>query len=469
MPVRTKDAWEIYEQDFPGTAPIEVQLRFLLRYAILAPSTRNTQPWRFAVDASTVHLFADHGRSQPVSDPDGREFHISLGCALENLLVAAEHFGYRHEVTYFPESGDGALVASVTFAPGGTQCPARAGITLDAIVQRHNDNSVYRPAPVPAEVRQRLQDCHLESELRLDLTDDHFFRRWVDELTLEADHLEFADPAFRKELGYWIGQGVFGMPRVLSQLGRFAVARLDLGDAVAKQDRKIVESAALLGLISTTSDTHLSHVRTGQLFERLWLTATTMGVSIHPMSQTMRFPDLRSAMAELLPVRGWVPQHLFLVGYSAKIHEAHHRTPRRPLGDVVVDGAYLPSMVGGQGAGKVSVDPTARRDIMGLGPTEFSDHLIERPIRSPQGLGPDRQTGPRRRVRQALRPRRIRPHHGYGESDHGEPPGRTHAGPRSGQPEPRCVSLRSATPAVRTLESRVQHAGTRPALNGSIA
>ena len=127
------------------------------------------------------------------------------------------------------------------------------------------------------------------------------------------------------------------MPRVVSQLGRFAVARLDLGDAVAKQDRKIVESAAILGLISTTSDTHLSHVRTGQLFERLWLTATTMGVSIHPMSQTMRFPDLRSAMAELLPVRGWVPQHLFRVGYSAKVHEAHHRTPRRPLGDVVVD------------------------------------------------------------------------------------------------------------------------------------
>ena len=337
MPVVTKEVWKIYEHDFPGTAPIELQLRFLLRYAILAPSTSNSQPWRFAVEVNTVHVFADSGRAQPVSDPDGRQLYISLGCALENLLVAAEYFGFRHEVRYFPERGNAELAASVVFAPGVTWSPARAGITLDAIVRRHNDNSTYRPLPVAEEVRRRLQACREESELRLDLTDGHFFRRWVDELTLEADRLEFANPAFRKELGYWIGQGVFGMPRVVSRLGRLAVSRLDLGEAVAKQDRKIVGSAALLGLVSATSDTHLAHVRTGQLFERLWLTATAMGVSVHPMSQTMRLPELRAAMAELLPARGWTPQHLFRVGYSSKESEPRHRTPRRPLGDVLLE------------------------------------------------------------------------------------------------------------------------------------
>lgn len=336
MPVMTKDVWEIYEQDFPGIEPIQLQLRFLLRYAILAPSTRNTQPWRFAVEVNTVHLFADSGRGQPVSDPDRRELYISLGCALENLLVAAEYFGFRHEVKYFPKPGNAEPVASVVFAPGVTWSPARAGITLDAIVRRHNDNSPYRPQPVAEEVRRRLQACREESELRLDLTDDHFFRRWVDELTLEADRLEFANPAFRKELAYWIGQGVFGMPRVVSRLGRLAVSRLDLGEPAARQDRKIVGSAALLGLVSATSDTHLAHVRTGQLFERLWLTATAMGVSVHPMSQTMRLPELRAAMAELLPARGWTPQHLFRVGYSSRESEPHHRTPRRPLGDVLL-------------------------------------------------------------------------------------------------------------------------------------
>jgi nitroreductase len=330
----TKDVWEICEQDFPGAAPIELQLRFLLRYAILAPSTRNTQPWRFAVEANTVQLFADTERGQPVSDPDERELYISLGCTLENLLVAAEHFGFRHEVTYFPEPGNAELAASVAFAPGGTPSPSRAGITLDTIVRRHNDNGVYRSVPLPEEVHRRLQACRTEPELRLDLTDDRLFRRWVEQFTLEADHLEFADPTFREELGYWIGQGVFGMPKVLSRLGSLAVSRLDLGDPVAKQDQKIVESAALLGLISATSDTHLAHVRTGQLFERIWLTATAMAVSVHPMSQTMRHPELRTAMAELIPAPGWMPQHLFRVGYSFREGEPYRHTPRRPLGDV---------------------------------------------------------------------------------------------------------------------------------------
>jgi nitroreductase len=333
----TKDVWKISEQDFPGTGPIELQLRFLVRYAILAPSTRNTQPWRFAVKANTVHLSADPERRQPVSDPDGRELYISLGCALENLLAAAEQFGFRHAVTYFPQRGNSALAASVIFAPGGAPSPARAWITLDAIVRRHNDNSVYRSAPVPQEVRRRLLACRVESELRLDLTDDHFFRRWVDELTLEADRLEFANPAFRKELGYWIGRGGFRMPGIVSRLGGFAVSRLDLGEPVARQDRDMVESAPLLGLVSATSDTHLAHVRTGQLFERLWLTATAMAVSVHPMSPTMRRPELRAAMAELVPEPGWMPQHLFRVGYSRKGEEPPDHTPRRPLGDVLLD------------------------------------------------------------------------------------------------------------------------------------
>ena len=42
----------------------------------------------------------DPTRRVPVVDPDDRELWISLGGALENLLVAAEHYGYQTETTY---------------------------------------------------------------------------------------------------------------------------------------------------------------------------------------------------------------------------------------------------------------------------------------------------------------------------------------------------------------------------------
>jgi nitroreductase len=334
MPVLRKDVWEVLERDFPETSPIETQLRFLLRYAILAPSVKNSQPWAFSVQGNRVHMMADLRRGQPVTDPNQRELYISLGCALENLLVAAEHFGFRHGVTYFPHQGHHELAATVVFAPGGVPSHARSGATLNAILRRHNDNSVFRTAPVPEQLRLRLLACCVEPDLRVHLTDDRHFRRWIDALTLEADRVEFADPAFRKELGYWIGQGVFGTPPLMARLGRLAMSRMNLGEPVARQDHEMVESAALLGLITAESDSHLAHVRAGQLFERLWLTAGALGLSVHPMSQTMRRPELRTAVGELLPAPGWIPQHLFRVGFSSRDDELH--TPRRPVEDVLL-------------------------------------------------------------------------------------------------------------------------------------
>ena len=334
MPVQRNDAWAVSEDDFPRGSPIEAQLGFLLRYAILAPSVRNTQPWAFSVRGNRVHLIADSRKTQPVADPDRRELYISIGCALENLLVAAEHFGFGHGITYFPERGAPDLVATVSFEPGGTLSQARAGATLASILRRHNDDGVFRPAPVPEWLRMRLLVCCTEPDLQILLTGDRPFRHWIDALTLEADRADFADAGFRRELKHWIGRGVFGSPPVRDQLQRAASAHVDLAEHVARRDHAIVESAALLGLICATGDSPLLRVRVGQLFERLWLTATAMGVSINPMSQTMRHPRLRATVAELLPSAGWTPQHLFRVGFGTSTGEQH--TPRRPLDDVVV-------------------------------------------------------------------------------------------------------------------------------------
>ncbi|HEX6617059.1 MAG TPA: hypothetical protein VF046_12210 [Gemmatimonadales bacterium] len=334
MASMTRHVWDLSEDDFPAASSIETQLGFLLRYGILAPSTRNSQPWAFHIQRNRVHFIADMRRALSIADPGRRELYISVGCALENLLVAAEHFGFRHSVSYFPEPRDEELVATATFEPGGSPSSARAGATLESILRRHNDNSVFQAHPVPEWLRSRLTACRVEADLQVYLTHDHHFRRWIDLLTVEADRIEFADPAFRRELAYWIGQRVFGESRVVSRLEKLAVSRIDLGESVARQDHEIVEGAALLGLICADGDSHPAHVRTGQLFERIWLTATESGLSIQPMSQTMRHPELRAAVRELLPVQGWIPQHLFRVGFSSRPGE--HHTPRRPLEGVLV-------------------------------------------------------------------------------------------------------------------------------------
>jgi len=76
---------------------------FLIRYAILAPNSHNTQPWRFEITKESIQLLPDLERSLYYSDRENRELYISLGCALGNLLVAADYFGFNVRIEYLPE------------------------------------------------------------------------------------------------------------------------------------------------------------------------------------------------------------------------------------------------------------------------------------------------------------------------------------------------------------------------------
>ena len=74
----------------------------LVRAAILAASPHNTQPWLFKVTNSSIELYIDTKRNVGALDPYLREEHIGMGCALENLMLAAAANGYQATVTLLP-------------------------------------------------------------------------------------------------------------------------------------------------------------------------------------------------------------------------------------------------------------------------------------------------------------------------------------------------------------------------------
>jgi hypothetical protein len=326
--------WDVYLDRFPSALPIQEQLRFFLQYAILAPSSKNTQPWRFSVAGNTVSVFADVRRQQPVADKSGRELYISLGCALENLLVAAEQFGYGHEARYFPHPGMRELAATVAFHPGGTSSTHRSGISLQTIRDRRTQHGRYTDLPVSENARLRLLSCCGDLGLRVDLTDDPAVRSRVVELNLHADEMEFADPNFRKELGVWVRQGAFGTPRLLSWLGGLLLPRMNVGRTVAVRNAELLSSSPLVGIISTRADDREMQVRTGQALERLWLHATVQGIALQPMSQALQIPSLRTELAQVIPDSGWVPQQMFRLGYAR--HSPRQHTPRRSVDEVLL-------------------------------------------------------------------------------------------------------------------------------------
>lgn len=65
----------------------------LVRYAVLAASSHNTQPWEFRLEGNEISILPDLSRRCPAVDPDDHHLFASIGCAVENLLLAAQAAG----------------------------------------------------------------------------------------------------------------------------------------------------------------------------------------------------------------------------------------------------------------------------------------------------------------------------------------------------------------------------------------
>ncbi len=349
----TVTPWQINERGFPHEGSSTEKLKFLLRYAILAPSSHNTQPWKFHIRDSEIEIFVDKGRWLKVADADQRELYISVGCALENLLIAAEHFGYAHHEEYFPEDED-SLVAVVKLTPHGKIDKPRNPLLFEQIPKRYTNHNRYETRKIPKTEMAQLHACIYEADFWLFATNEGpyiFFteeelRRRIDELITRADAIQLTDHAYTKELGFWIGQGAFGTPWLMAKVSQLAVTYLNLSKGQTKKDSEMLLSAPALVALASGANDRKSHVMAGQIFERIALTATTLGMAVHPMSQILEVPeikaelrellevpDVKAAVAKLSPEEHVFPQQTFRLGYAEPERE---HTPRRPLEDVLM-------------------------------------------------------------------------------------------------------------------------------------
>lgn len=325
--------WNIPVEEFPSGAAWRERLEFLVRYAVLAPSSHNTEPWQFRVLENRIDVLTDLSRWLKVADDDQRELHISVGCALENLLVAAEHFGLGHDSVFLPDAKNPSVVATVAFSEQGQAAFRRPPVLFDMIPVRHTNHQRYEDRAIPDEILQQLRCVCVEEGVHLHLTAEPEIKQRVDDLVVRGDAIEFADPAFREELAYWIGQGVFGTGWLMSRIGKLAVSYIDMGKSQARKDSEILMSSPILGLISSEQDDRQSQVRVGQVYERLSLLAASHGIWCQPMSQIVQIPELKLEVAALIPDSGLVPQHPFRMGYAPA--EKQH-TPRRPVDEVLM-------------------------------------------------------------------------------------------------------------------------------------
>ncbi|HID43988.1 MAG TPA: hypothetical protein EYP30_09520 [Archaeoglobaceae archaeon] len=327
------NVWNVKEVQFPVKGSVEEKLKFLLNYAILAPNSHNTQPWKFSIKGNRVYVYADLTRQLPEVDLEKRELCISVGCAISNLLIAAEHFGFGYKLKYFPEEG---LVAIIELTP--VKLRESSSELFSQITLRHTNRREYESA-VEEEKLQKLKAC--VDGLRLDLITDYEIKPEIAKLVASEDENQLSNKAFRKELASWLRHNwtkagdempafAFGIPSIASLFAPFFFRNFNVSKSQAKKDEKLANNA-VIGILSSAEDNIFSWVKVGIVFEKLILMATKLNLSIALFNQPVEVPELRNELQALLEITEF-PQLLFRMGY-AKL--AKH-TPRRKLEGVIV-------------------------------------------------------------------------------------------------------------------------------------
>jgi nitroreductase len=331
QPEASVKAWDVNESDFPTNSSSQERLTHLLNYAILAPSSHNSQPWMFKVSENEIMVFADKSRWLKVADADRREQYISIGCALENLVIAAEHFGYNCSVSYFPGPED--LVASVTLHAGTAPRDSRL---FHAINSRQTNRNPYRPLSINDADLKAIYSLSSDPEVRIFLTKDSVVKKGFLDLVVQSNAVQYSDVNYKSELGRWLGQGVMGPTGIRAKMAQLAVIFLDVGPEQTRKDAELINSTPYLGFISTANDDRISSIRAGRALQRFWLAATALGISLHPMSQALEVPETKANLTALLSTGSGdmsQVQQAFRLGYAEPVME---RSTRRPLEDVLI-------------------------------------------------------------------------------------------------------------------------------------
>lgn len=310
----------------------------LVRFATLAANSHNTQPWRFRISDSGIDILPDMTRQLPAVDPDNHHLFASLGCAAENLSIAAGLSG-RPGVASFDATNGGAV--SFKFGEAAPDDPA----LLDAIPKRQSTRGDYDGRPVSADALAKLAAATVEGVDLVLVTDRAQIDR-IRDLVIAGNSRQMADPHFMRELKAWLrfnprqamdsGDGLFsassGNPALPAWLGSLA---LDVFFTAASENdkyaRQIASSAGIAVFVARKDDPE-HWMLAGRACQRFALQATALGMKYAFINQPVEVADLRPALSALVGLPERRPDIVVRFGYGAQLPYS----PRRPVAAVLV-------------------------------------------------------------------------------------------------------------------------------------
>jgi hypothetical protein len=365
--------WKIESEQ--GTGPLS-----LVASAILAANAHNTQPWLFVVKPDRIDLFADTKRNTGTLDPYLREMYEGLGCALENLVLAAQAKGYTYNLKLMPNPSSKTHVASISLITNAKNNQNRSGnnttTTISSslseslslyneIPHRHTNRGPYdKNKSVTQNILQSLGSLSktISPEGAVTVfwfTTDEQHRRLGD-LIVQATQDIIADKQQSYDDFKWYRQSwqdiqtfkdgltvdASGLPSYIEVLAKIlpptSQEQVDNLWLQSTKDTHVATTAAF-GIIAVHDVfDNIQRLQGGMFYQSMHLWATSNGLAMQPMNQMTERADREmslgikqtfgNALRELILDPNWQALMTFRIGYPTIEVTS---SPRRSLQEVV--------------------------------------------------------------------------------------------------------------------------------------
>lgn len=319
-------AWNVTEKDYKPD-----DLSSLIQWAVLAPSSHNTQPWSFFVENNSIRIAPNLERKLAVSDPTLREMYISLGAAICNLKVATNYFGLRTEEQLMQDSKVGTAQKVIRFKPGHTRTPE--DITLfKAMTQRVSNRSPHNlEREIPEEMRTAIANLAGEPGFDMELVEDKKRLSQIARLVNIGQRKVLSDSKFTAELSCWVKHNQtdsplgmpafgFGMSGIGAQMfvrGIKAGGSFVAGKRAREEEKLMKNKTSGVGVISTEKDTPEYWMKTGEKFQKIALLAQSLGLSANVLAVLVETGNLHYDLQNVIGT-SYRPQVMFRLGFPTQ-------------------------------------------------------------------------------------------------------------------------------------------------------
>ena len=268
---------------------------------------------------------------------------VSLGCATENLCIAAESIGYASKI-HVSEEG---IISIELHSVDNQKNPLLSG----QITRRQTNRSIYNGKQIPEEVIRELLTLEKEEYIGIYCWQKQSIEfNKIRDYVLAGNKIQMSDSRFKNELKSWmrfnkkdeqqtldgLSYAVFGAPNLPRWLSRLIMGACLTPGMQNKSDEKKVNSSSHVVLFTVENDSIPEWIQLGRTLEHFLLKTTEAGIATAFINQPCELKVLAEQMqCEVIHQTGKekrIPVVLLRMGYA----KAMPYSPRKERNEVII-------------------------------------------------------------------------------------------------------------------------------------